>query len=98
MYNESIPLLTYVFVGATALALAAVTILDKSGAQTDNNSTQSSTSMLPNIFSSKTEPEPTPSLLSTIGLDKTSTEEKVGGKKHRTRSNRKNRSKRMIKN
>ena len=50
MHESYIPIMGYVFIGATTMALALVTVLDKSGAQADNKSSVSSTSMLPNIF------------------------------------------------
>jgi len=74
MQNSSIPIMGYVFIGATTMALALVTVLDKSGAQADNKSSVSSTSMLPNIFNTT---GPSTSI--------SSQPIKVGGKKRKTR-------------
>ena len=74
MHESYIPIMGYVFIGATTMALALVTALDKSGAQADNKSSVSSTAMLPNIFSNGQKSN----LVSTIPV-------KVGGRKTKTR-------------
>jgi hypothetical protein len=77
MREPGIPLMSYVFVGVTSLVLALVTVLDKGGAQQDNKSPESSTSLLPNIFSaSPQQPAGEPV--------------KIGGKKRKTRTNKPN--------
>jgi len=96
MNENSLPFMTYVFVGVTSLALALVTVLDKSGAQADNKSPVSSTSMLPNMFSrSSSGPSPSQSL-STNNIAPTSMfgEPKIGGKKRKTKSRRSKRNNR----
>lgn len=69
MHESYIPIMGYVFVGATTMALALVTVLDKSGAQADNKSSVSSTSMLPNIFNT-TGPGPAPGQINVGGARK----------------------------
>ena len=80
MREPGIPLMSYVFVGVTSVILALVTVLDKGGAQQDNKSPESSTSLLPNVFSASpvTAQESTPEPV------------KTGGKKRKTRSNKPN--------
>jgi hypothetical protein len=87
MREPGIPLMSYVFVGVTSIVLALVTILDKGGAQEDNKSPESSTSLLPNIFAT------TPATQDTV-----SEPVKTGGKKRKTRSNKPNHSKSIKKN
>ena len=93
MHSPPIPLMSYVFVGITSLVLALVTVLDTGATQTDNKSPESSTSMLPNIFSTKPATEPSSSMFSSLVPEHGSAEGtiKVGGKKRTTRSNKKHR-------
>jgi hypothetical protein len=81
MREPSIPIMGYVFVGITSVVLALVTVLDKGDVQQNMNSSESSTSMLPSIFSSSPSAEASPSMLSSL------TTKQAGGKNHKTKSN-----------
>jgi hypothetical protein len=89
MREPGIPLISYFFVGITSVILALVTVLDKSGAQQDNKSAESSTSLLPNIFAAKPATEP---------ITYPSEPIKMGGKKRKTKSNKPNHARSTKKN
>jgi hypothetical protein len=82
MQESHIPIMGYVYIGVTALTLALVTVLDKSGAQNDNKSPESSTSMLPNIF-------PTTKTATVEEEEEPAQSTKVGGRKKRKTRRRK---------
>jgi hypothetical protein len=94
MREPPIPFMSYVFVGVTSVVLALVTVLDKGGAIEDNKSPESSTSMLPNIFSSSPSSsiDTSPSIFSSLKVENGSQSKtdqiKTGGKKRKTRSKR----------
>ena len=86
--NESIPVIGYVLVGITTLALTYITMVDKSSKET-SEPTESALSMLPS-FGSKTEektleekqePEKEKSVESEKETEKESSLTKIGGKK-----------------
>jgi hypothetical protein len=56
MIEHSIPILAYVFISITSLVLTYVTLMDK----TDTDSTESATSMLPQISNPFTTPSESP--------------------------------------
>ena len=88
MREPGIPLMSYVFVGVTSVILALVTVLDKGGAQQDNKSSESSTSLLPNIFSAS----PTTETNVQEAAPYPNEPFRNGGKKRKTKSNKSTRS------